>query len=333
MNEQFFGDWDWLQEILRMSNTGLWAIIVDREQGKCYMHAGNVMLRLLGLKEHPSPEECYQHWYSRIEEKYRMQVKHALEKVIDTGKFLEVQFCWKHPWWGDVFVRCGGRAETREDGQIQIKGYFQNINELELLKQENKLQDAEIEEIKEQKRKYDELFASVLCGIVNYRVNDGKIMVEKINQEALRILHYTEEEFNRRESWDISELIASKDLPYIERGLKKLKKPGDKSGRELRVLTKEGEKRWIIENTELKENRDGSLMFQSVFLDINDDKEKTVLLEEITENIPGGVCLIDLDDFTLLYGNEGYYDLHGCSEQEMKEIYKERLKYLYSESG
>lgn len=312
----------WIGEVLQASNTGIWTIIIDKEKNEAGMFAGDVMLKLLGLLEHPEPEECYIYWNSRIEEKYRSHVEACVKRMIETGKFLEVQYRWKHPWWGNIFVRCGGRAERLEDGKIQIRGYHQNVNELELLKQENRLREAEIEEIKQQKKTYNELFDSVLCGIVTYKKENTKFVFKKVNKEALHIFKYGKETFDGQEEWDVSEFIVKEDIPAFLEVFHSLKNIGDKVSKELRILTSDKEKVWIIGNTELIIDADGEEVYQSVFFDNNDSKQKTALLEEITENIPGGVCLIDLDTFSVLYGNEGFYVMHGCTEAEMREKYQ-----------
>lgn len=325
MEKKLLNDPKWIGEVLQASNTGIWTIIIDEGKNEAGMYAGDVMLKLLGLLEHPEPEDCYIYWSSRIEEKYRSHVEACVNRMIETGKFLEVQYRWKHPWWGNIFVRCGGRAERLEDGKIQIRGYHQNVNELELLKQENRLREAEIEEIKQQKKTYNELFDSVLCGIVTYKKENMKFVFKKANKEALRIFKYRKEKFKDRkdwEDWDVSEFIVKEDIPAFLDVFDSLKNVGDKVSKEFRILTSDKEKVWIIGNTELIVDADGEEVYQSVFFDNNDSKQKTALLEEITENIPGGVCLIDLDTASVVYGNEGFYVMHGCTETEMREKYQ-----------
>ena len=314
-------DPEWMQEILRASESGLWTIFLDEKNQKKEMYASDMMLKLLGLLEHPEPDICFTHWDSRIEDKYRKYVDEYINQMIETGRFLEVQYRWKHPWWGDIFIRCGGRAERLEDGVIRLRGYHQNVNELELLKRENRIRDAEIEEIKQQKRSYDDLFNSVLCGIVTYKRKNLRLVFKKINHEALEIFQYTPKEFWSREEWDVSDLIAKEDISVFLQTMNQLKNVGDKVSREMRLLTQNGKKIWIIENTELIRDIDGDEVYQSVFIDINDNKEKTVLLQDIAENIPGGVCLLDIETRNVIYGNEGFYHLFGCTEKELKEQY------------
>ena len=46
------------QELLSMARTGLWVIEMDQDRAP-RMYSDKAMLELLGLKEMPSPEECY----------------------------------------------------------------------------------------------------------------------------------------------------------------------------------------------------------------------------------------------------------------------------------
>ena len=57
----------------------------------------------------------------------------------------------------------------------------------------------------------------------------------------------------------------------------------------------------------------------SICLDITDTIELQQELSELTHNIPGGVCKILMDqDFTLLYGNDSFYQLYGYTSAEMQ---------------
>ncbi len=332
MDMDFMNDPAWMQEVLGAGNVGLWAIVIDNEAQKYEMYANDTMLTLLGLSKHPDPEQCYAHWYNRIDEKYIAYVTNCVNQIIETGKLLEVQYPWKHPELGSIFVRCGGRAECLEDGRIQVKGYHQNINEVELLKREQQLRNEELEEIKHQRKTYNALFDSVLCGIVNYKRENDKLIFKKVNQEALRIFNYTKEEFQAKKEWNIAELIAREDIQIYLNSTMHFKEVGDKASHELRLRTKTGEKIWVIERTERILDTDGDEVFQSVFIDNNENKKKTVILEKITENIPGGVCLIDLDTGNIIYGNEGFYHLYGCTEEELRKDYDRKVQaFLYKE--
>ncbi len=129
---------EWMSEALRIGNTGLWAIEVDEENGNHRMTANETMLLLLGLETHPSPEECFRHWYSRVDESYRAAVDECVGKMLGSGQQYEVQYPWHHPQRGRIFVRCGGKLlpERGKNGLLCLKGYHQDVSELESMREQ-----------------------------------------------------------------------------------------------------------------------------------------------------------------------------------------------------
>lgn len=129
-----FRDTQKMQEILREAQTGLWVIELDDGQ-KPRMYADSAMLELLGLESEPSPEQCYQAWYERIEDEYYPIVQSAVEKIMKDEQ-AEVQYPWEHPKWGRIYVRCGGVRDWSCTGGVCLRGYHQNITNTIMLKQE-----------------------------------------------------------------------------------------------------------------------------------------------------------------------------------------------------
>lgn len=58
-----------IQEVLCAAQTVLWVIELD-EGKEPRMYADKAMLELLGMQEETGPEECYAHWYDRIDHEY-----------------------------------------------------------------------------------------------------------------------------------------------------------------------------------------------------------------------------------------------------------------------
>ncbi|GFI33412.1 aerobic respiration control sensor protein ArcB [Lachnospiraceae bacterium] len=123
-----------MNHILFDAKVGLWSIEI--EEGKPErMYADRAMMELLGLKEIPTPEECYVHWRSRIE-------KPALElvqKAVDTmaqGQHGEVSYGWDHPETGKMYVRCGGTLDQEYTQGLRFWGYHQDISEMVSMKKE-----------------------------------------------------------------------------------------------------------------------------------------------------------------------------------------------------
>ena len=85
IDADMFNSPEWMSEALRIGNTGLWAIEIDEENGKHRMTANETMLLLLGLETHPSPEDCFRHWYGRVDEAYRAARTAAREDGVLAG--------------------------------------------------------------------------------------------------------------------------------------------------------------------------------------------------------------------------------------------------------
>lgn len=98
----------WMGEAMDAANTGLWVIILDTRSNTGSMLANAPMLRLLGMEEHPSPEECFTFWRSRVDKKYDDDVNEVVAQFLADAQMHEVRYPYHHPHWGSIFVRCGG---------------------------------------------------------------------------------------------------------------------------------------------------------------------------------------------------------------------------------
>ena len=136
-----------------------------------------------------------------------------------------------------------------------------------------KEKEERIKELERRKRKYDFLFDSMLCGIVQYTVTkDRKIHFKNANPEAIRIYGYTQEEFWKKQDWMIDEIIVEEDKEALKEIFYAMKQVGDKRYLECRILSKNGRHCWVIGNFELIRDVDDEIVTQSAFLDINDKK-------------------------------------------------------------
>lgn len=129
-----FNDKERMQEVLREAQTGLWVIEID-EDSQPRMYGDTTMQELLGQEESLTPEELYQLWYDRIDDRYYPIVLDAVDKLASDMR-AEVQYSWNHPRWGQIFVRCGGVRDYNYTQGICLRGYHQNITDTVMLKQE-----------------------------------------------------------------------------------------------------------------------------------------------------------------------------------------------------
>lgn len=278
------GKTEWLEDILSFSETGLWSIVIDNWTGVNKMSASRTMLDLLGLEEHPSEEACYNHWWENVEEDYREYVKEGVAKMCATNELVEVQYSWCHPKLGRIVVRCAGKVESRIDNSIEIRGYHQNVTELEMLKEEKFLSAEEIKKITREEKKYNSLVQSIICGISQYYLaEDGSMRFKQANQEAMRILGYTEEEFWKKEYWKTEEILQPQKGWAGVGKQRKLFVVGDKITYEYCVKQKNGKDCWIIGNSELIKDIDDDIVVQSVFMDVTSQKELELQNQRLNE--------------------------------------------------
>ncbi len=117
-----------LEDILEGARTGIWTI--ELEEG-CppRMYADRTMRILLGVSDEIRPEECYQHWFERIEPDYVEMVQESVQEILEGGRS-EVIYPWNHPQLGKIYVRCGGVPDKtfRKPGAC-LNGYHQDITE------------------------------------------------------------------------------------------------------------------------------------------------------------------------------------------------------------
>lgn len=117
-----------MESILEGARTGIWTI--ELEEG-CppRMYPDRTMRILLGVSDEIGPEECYRHWFERVEPDYVEMVREAVWEILETGRS-EVIYPWNHPELGRIYVRCGGVPDkTFKKPGASLNGYHQDITE------------------------------------------------------------------------------------------------------------------------------------------------------------------------------------------------------------
>ena len=116
------------REILSATDLGLWVIRMNEASGRYEMYADNTMCRIMAFESGGTAEECYMHWFSRINEGYYDYVQRNVEKMIHSDKVVQLQYTWNHPYLGEVQVRCNGIRMQDMDGMICLEGYHRVIS-------------------------------------------------------------------------------------------------------------------------------------------------------------------------------------------------------------
>lgn len=119
------------EDILKVTDLGLWVIRINKEENRYEMFADSTMCRIMDLKGSVTPEECYFHWYDRINDGYYQYVNASVESMIQTRHIVQLEYTWNHPSQGEVTVRCLGIRVEDQNGMICLQGYHRIISDMD----------------------------------------------------------------------------------------------------------------------------------------------------------------------------------------------------------
>ncbi|WNX84489.1 PAS domain-containing protein [Agathobaculum sp. NTUH-O15-33] len=195
----------------------------------------------------------------------RAQIGRQVNERMRAGQTYEVRYRMRRADGDYIWVNDIGRRVVDDAGrEICISTIRDITKEVESKR-----------ELERREQRYDRLFESVVCGIVQYELtaDEGRVIFHSANPEAIRIFGYTPAQFAAKEDWRLPALIHPDDRAQILKSAASLQKPGDKDSFEYRLLRRDGTACWIIGTAERIDGPDGVPMIQSVFMDIDRRKK------------------------------------------------------------
>lgn len=154
---------------------------------------------------------------------------------------------------------------------------------------------------------------------------------EFVSDNVLKLLGYTKEEFTKKFDNKFSNMVYEEDRARVINEIKSQIAVGFTDHCEYRIETKSGELRWFYDEGKLLVSNKKS-MFYVAIVDINERKEAEERLrqyaqteEDLKRQIKlyrasslGGVYTVAMDEnFTLLYGNDLYFQVHEFEPEEL----------------
>lgn len=230
-----FHDMEWVEDILHMSDLGLWNMVSDQDMQDVKFYIDGTMARLLGLKEDLSPEECFEFWYKRINRGNYSYVNEVMERIAHSGSLCEVQYTWNHPEWGDIPVRCAGRCRQLEDGRLFITGYHQNMSNLDQMKRWS------------MNVSWEEVFE------YNMTTNTALIYTDR------KLTYGLDQQIKGfPESWADSEMVDPRYRDTFLQAFYALKAGGEHARCEIKLKNRKGEYSWFAVDLEVLAYEEGS---------------------------------------------------------------------------
>lgn len=140
-----------LAQILRATEVGLWVIRMNKEKKHFEMFADDNMKKILGIFHEVTPEECYEHWYNRINDGYYHYVNMSLNDMAYSGNIVQTEYTWNHPTMGEVVVRCTGVRAEDDNSCICLEGYHRIVSNVRLKSFLHNIPSSEMFEYNEKK--------------------------------------------------------------------------------------------------------------------------------------------------------------------------------------
>ncbi|MEE1230175.1 MAG: PAS domain-containing protein [Phascolarctobacterium sp.] len=118
------------ENILRDLELGLWIIRMSPDNSMNELFLDKNCSEILAVSKAFSPQECYEHWHSRVCPECGDYVQQMFKKMITSGKNVQLEYNWQHPNVGVVRVRCVGVRAADSNGMITLKGYHRIISNI-----------------------------------------------------------------------------------------------------------------------------------------------------------------------------------------------------------
>lgn len=172
---------------------------------------------------------------------------------------------------------------------------------------------------------FDLLNSSIPGGMIGgyYREN---FPLYFINKHLLDKLEYkSQEEFIKDINGYVINGIHPEDREYVCKIVDSSVRDKDEYEVEYRMKKSNGSYIWVLDRSRLVQTENGPVIV-SICLDITEKVCLQKNIKTITNNIPGGVYKLKFDeDLTIIYGNDGFYKIHGYSPEEMKVMLGNKL--------
>lgn len=201
----------------------------------------------------------------------RERVTRVVEEAFSNGREYRVQYRMQRSDGSYVWVFDVGKKTAAADGRPVCLSVVRDISQ-EMLAKERL--EREIAEKERQANDFENLFQTVMCGIVEFWMDaDGSMTITRANREGMRIYGCTEDVFWAKKDWDILSLVAKEDQEAIARELASLTHPGAKANYEYRLKRNDGKICWIVGTAEVLEADGDRLLVRTVYLDIDHRKK------------------------------------------------------------
>lgn len=166
-------------------------------------------------------------------------------------------------------------------------------------------------------------------GVVIVLSCDDNLTIKYANDSYYSMLNYSRNEIYTKFKNAFYPMIYPPDAIATFNSIMTQLKSKESISCEFRIRNKDGTIFWILLNGQSASNKDDNQSHPTincVFIDITPMKQTTQELETLTNSIPGGVAKIFIgSNISILFANDGYYELIGYTRNEYIALGKRAL--------
>lgn len=181
------------------------------------------------------------------------------------------------------------------------------------------------QEVQRRAKMVTEIFRNIPCGMIWYTLEEDS-KFRYANRNAVRTLGY-EDNQQMLDYGDMHVLnyIYEDDKKRMIQLHKQLKNEGDTINFTVRIVTIEGEIRWLTTIVRYMLSIKGNLLAHMMFIDITQSRQKSELCDAMVSAIPGGVCSFRIRNQTISieFMSEGMDTMLGYEEGEVWKVVKD----------
>lgn len=230
---------------------------------------GQGLCKILG---YDNIEEYHQkvqgHYLKNIYEEDYEKVQKKISHLLKENDTYSVRYRLKKKDGSLLWILDIGKKYTNEEGEVVLSCFIADISEE--VEKERTFQNVN-EEAEQKSRFLESLYDTVLCGIIQFTVDEPYTIINA-NRMASEIFGYSKEEYLKGDT-SATETVRKEQMENVLGMLEELRKDGGRVSYEREAVRKNGSSCWISVFMERLENAEGDSVIQAVFNDITEIKK------------------------------------------------------------
>ncbi|MDD3411405.1 MAG: PAS domain-containing protein, partial [Eubacteriales bacterium] len=224
---------------------------------------------------------------------------------------LDIRLLSEGGGWHWMNVRAN--VAEREEGRCKLYCAYSDIDALKLARLQL---EAESKKSRESELLIDNILRNLPGAVASFLIAEGDVRMTYISEGCETLTGFSAAETLKRCEGDAFAFVHPDDLPELRRAARENARLMKPFSHVFRVRVKGGGSRWVSLSLS-PARKDGSLVYYGVYLDVDAEREHSVMISELINAIPGGVAIYRVGErIETLYASDGVAKLTGRTPEE-----------------